>query len=179
MKNKKILVIALAVIMAFSMTGCEEILDNLWCPLNGNWDIRAEFVHEGHKMTMVNSRHMSNGNWEQGMWAAVEESEFVYMGMFKGTYSISGSEVTKTVTQVWGPAFADNNPFTENKWYTASEALAAGVSQYWIPGAYRTVTYTYTLSSDGNTLTITEKRELPPAATPEVYTRRVGSVPTH
>ncbi|MDR2729417.1 MAG: hypothetical protein LBB81_00780 [Treponema sp.] len=72
----------------------------------------------------------------------------------KGTYTTNGGNVSLRITDMWGPALGSG---FEQKWYSRSELIAAGV-----PDSYLLMSGTYTASTlvitwIGNTETFTKR----------------------
>jgi uncharacterized lipoprotein YehR (DUF1307 family) len=144
-------IIALAVVIGFSMAACDDGSKDSGGGLNGTWVSTT-----GDKMVLKNgSATMSLDDVE----------------VMKGTYSTSGSNFTMNITQINGAMFGMLG--LTSKWYTQQEFIEA-VIQYFVDqfhvsqseaeamleemleemgGSFGTQTGTYTL--DGNTLTLT------------------------
>jgi hypothetical protein len=124
MKNfiKILSIIALAAAIGFSITACGDGAGgggggsgSLNSALNGTWDNPAE----GEKLVLNNgSFTVSQNNVE----------------IIKGTYSVSGSNVTMAVTQVYGSVLgedAEDVGLSVSKWYTRQQ-LKADVIKYFV-----------------------------------------------
>jgi hypothetical protein len=97
-------------------------------PLNGTWD-------NGYSTTVT----FNNGNWERSYDGKSFE---------KGPYSISGSSITMTITQIHGEDWY----LLDSKWYTKAELKASGyASDENLDDMFGTITGTVS----GNTLTLT------------------------
>jgi hypothetical protein len=122
-------IIALVAIVGLSMAACSD--DSGGDGGGSNSSVNGTYVNGSEQVKLTNGK----------------DFEVVASGtsIMKGTFTTSGSSITVSISQVWGPAMNDVNTF-ETRWYTKNELIAEGVSS-----SMFTMTGTYTAS----TLTLT------------------------
>jgi hypothetical protein len=86
--------------------------------------------------------------------------------IMKGTFTTSGSSISVSISQVWGPAMNDVNTF-ETRWYTKNELIAAGVSSsmFTMTGSYTASTLTLTWLGETDSYTKSESGGTTPGGT--------------
>jgi hypothetical protein len=163
MKNiiKVLKVVGLMLIITFTLASCktpeEKANEKTKAELEGTWVNVEEDSSYKTEITYT----FSNGTYEHQYQWTYKSPPVTSTDKEKGTYTVSGSLLTMTVTHVWGPI--GEFGFNEEKWYSIAEMIQASKDAgKWTAEMEKNlneeVTQTKPFSVSGNTLYIGDEK---------------------